>query len=138
MIKEKKELLGKINALIHKRKNELLNKLPNIHKIDDGIIIRFFSEWDNCDINTEIKYKKIVNIDRPDEIIVFFYLPKGAYFELEKRDYIGFMTCLTGKLELIMGNTIRILNSYTKISLDSDTFEGRALENTYIVTTNKP
>jgi len=134
---EKKELLCKINALIHKRKEALLGKLPTIHKIEDGIVIRFFSEWDNCD-NTNIKYKKIPNEDKPDEIIIFFYLPKGAYFELEKRDYIGFMTCLNGKLELNFDNKIRILNPYTKICLNSDTFEGRALENTYVITTNKP
>ena len=134
---EKKELLSKINALIHKRKEALLGKLPTIHKIEDGIVIRFFSEWDNCD-STNIKYRKIPNEDRPDEIIIFFYLPKGAYFELEKRDYIGFMTCLNGKLELSFDNKIRILNPYTKICLNSDTFEGRALENTYVITTNKP
>jgi hypothetical protein len=137
MVAEKKELLCKINALIHKRKEALLDKFPTIHKIEDGIIIRFFSEWDNCD-NTDIKYRKIPNEDRPDEIIIFFYLPKGTYFELEKRDYIGFMTCLNGKLELNFDNKIRILNSYTKICLNSDTFEGRALENTYVITTNKP
>lgn len=135
---EKKELLNKINKLIHKRKEELLNKLPNIHKIDDGIVIRFFTEWDNCDTNTEIKYKKVISVDRPDEVVIFFYLPKGAYFEFNKKDYIGFMTCLTGKLELNVDNNIRILNPYTKISLNSEMFEGRALENTYVITTNKP
>ncbi len=137
MVAEKKELICKINALIQKRKEALLDKLPTIHKIEDGIIIRFFSEWDNCD-NTNIKFRKIPNEDRLDEIIIFFYLPKGAYFELEKRDYIGFMTCLNGKLELSFDGKIRILNSYTKICLNSNIFEGRALENTYVITTNKP
>lgn len=138
MTTEKKELLNKINSLIHKRKEELLNKLPNIHKIDDGIVIRFFTEWDNCDTNTEIKYKKITNVDRPDEVIIFFYIPKGTYFEFNKKDYVSSMTCLSGKLELNVNDNMRILSPYTKIFLNSDTFDGRALENTYVITTNKP
>jgi hypothetical protein len=137
MVMEKSELLAKINTSIHRRKEELLKRLPSIHEIDDGIIIRFFTEWDNCD-NTNIRYKKIPNEDKPDEVVVFFYLPKGAYFDMVKRDYISCITCLSGKLELSFKNNIRILNSYTKICLDTDIFEGHALENTYAVTTNKP
>jgi hypothetical protein len=136
MTNERKELLSKVNGLIRKRKEALLNQLPSIHEIDDGIIIRFFTEWDDCDENNGVKYKKIQSIDKPNEIVVFFYLPKGAYFQLKKRNYIGNMTCLSGSLELDFDNHTRILNGYTKICLDSDTFEGRAIENTYVVTSN--
>jgi hypothetical protein len=137
MTDERKEILSRVNGLIHKRKEELLKKLPNIHQIDDGIVIRFFTAWDSCDENTGIKYKKIINDDKPEEKIVFFYLPKGAYFMLKKRDYIGCLTCLSGKLELEFDNKLRILDRYHKICLDSDVFEGHALENTYVVTTNQ-
>ena len=60
MTTERKELLAKVNELINKRKKQLLDKLPDVHEVDDGIIIRFFTEWDNCDVNEDIKYKKIV------------------------------------------------------------------------------
>jgi hypothetical protein len=137
MTTERKEILDKVNTLINKRKNELLDLLPNIHKVDDGIIIRFFGEWDNCDNNESIKYKKIPNLDDPDEIVVFFYLPKGAYFDLRNRDYICHMTCLNGKIEIEYNNETRILNAYNKIFLNTKIFEGHALENSYVVTTNR-
>jgi hypothetical protein len=136
MTTERKELLAKVNELIRKRKKELLEKLPNVHEVDDAIIIRFFSEWDECDENTGIKYKKISNIDKPNEVVVFFYLPKGSYFELKKRNFINSITCLNGKLEIDYDNEIRIVDKSTKICLNSNIFEGRALENTYLVTTN--
>lgn len=138
MTEEKKKILDRINILLDKRREELLQHFPSIHEINDGIILRFFTNWDNCDDDNKIKYKKIVNHDNPDEIIVFFFLPKDSYFQLKKREYIGCMTCLSGLLELKFGNNIRILNQYNKICLDSDEFEGRALENTYVITTNKP
>jgi hypothetical protein len=136
MTTERKELLAKVNELIRKRKKELLEKLPNVHEVDDAIIIRFFDEWDECDENTGIKYKKISNIDKPNEVVVFFYLPKGSYFELKKRNFINSITCLNGKLEIDYDNEIRIVDKSTKICLNSNIFEGRALENTYLVTTN--
>jgi hypothetical protein len=138
MNEEKKILLSRINGKIHKKIGELLEKLPSVHTVDDGIIIRFFGDWDNCDDNDKIKFKKIPNLDVPEEVVIFFYLPKGAYFDLKKREYIGCITCLDGKLELNFQDKIQILNGFNKICLDSDIFEGKALENTYIVTTNKP
>ena len=37
MTEEKKIILEKINALINKKKAELLQKMPLTHKIDDGM-----------------------------------------------------------------------------------------------------
>jgi len=138
MINEKKIALNRVNGLIQKKREELLKKFPSVHTIDDGVIFRFFTKWDNCDDNNTIRYKRIPNLDKPDEIVVLFYLPKNAYFELKKREYIGCMTCIEGKLELVFSDTIRFLEGGTKICLDSDVFEGRALENTYLITTSKP
>ena len=59
MSNERKLILEKVNMLINKRKAELLKRFPSIHEVDDGIIIRFFSEWDDCVNN--IKYHKIIN-----------------------------------------------------------------------------
>ena len=137
MTTERKELLAKVNELINKRKKQFLEKLPSVHEVEDGIIIRFFAEWDNCDSNESIKYKRIINVDIPEEIVIFYYLPKGAYFELKERDYISCITCLNGTLEIICNKKIRVLGPHTKMCLDSNLFEGRALENTYVVTCNK-
>jgi hypothetical protein len=136
MNNEKREILKKINDLIDKRKELLIQQLPVVHEVDDGIIIRFFTYWDNCEDNTQIKYKKVVNTDKPQEKTIFFYIPKGAYFDLKKREYIGCITCLNGRLEIIIHGETKILEQYNKMCLDDDVFEGKALENSYVLTTS--
>jgi len=136
MTAEKKILLDKIDYLINKRKVELLNEIPSVHEIADGFIVRFFTEWDNCEDDNNIKYKKIVNKDNLDESIVFFYIPKDSIFQLKQRFYIGDITCLSGGMEINIDDEVHSLNNYTKISVNSDNIEGKALENTYIVTTS--
>lgn len=133
---EKQIILDKIDLLISKRKTELLNKLPSIHNIDDGFIVRFFTEWDNCEEDGNIKFKKIVNKDNPDESVVFFFLPKNSRFELNERFHIGELTCLSGKLEIFFNGKKNYINNYSKIVLNSNQLTGIALENTYIVTTS--
>lgn len=136
MTKQKKEILDKVNALIEKRKNELLRKLPVVHEVSDAIIIRFFTKWDNCDSNEEIKYRTIINKNNPEEVVNFYYIPEGAYIILKKRDYIHTITCLNGILELDVNGKLIYISELEKITLDSDEWQGRALENTYVVTTS--
>ena len=135
MTTERKELLAKVNELINKRKKQLLDKLPSVHEVDDGIIIRFFAEWDNCNDNIDIKYKRIIT-ESPNEIVLFYYLPKGAYFELKERAYINYIICLNGCVEIVTANSIKVIDTNTKVCLDTNLFEGRALENSYLLTTN--
>jgi hypothetical protein len=136
MTEEKKKILDKVNALIEKRKEELLQKLPIVHEVSDAIIIRFFSKWDNCDTNEEIKYKKIVNKNNPKEKIILFYIPKGVNLEFQKRDFIHTITCINGILELDVNGKLMFVTELEKVTLDTDEWQGRALENTYAVTTN--
>jgi len=137
MTEEKQIVLNKIDTLLNKRKAELLKELPDVHEVSDGIIIRFFSEWDNCNDNNYIKFKNIKNLDKPDEIVKLMFLPKYAVFELKKREYICCIMCLDGKLEIDTDGEIRIIEGFTKICIENNTFQGRALENTYIITTSK-
>ncbi len=137
MNEEKKILLEKISNLISKKKSELLESLPSIHEIDDGIIIRLFTDWDNCNEDNDIKFKKIKHLDNPDEVVLFFFLPKGSFFEFKKRNYISSITCLSGKIEIDWKYKNHILESYNKMSINTDIFQGKALENTYLITTNK-
>jgi hypothetical protein len=137
MTDEKKQILDKINRQIHKLRNEMLNRLPTIHEVNDGIIIRFFTDWNNCDDNNKIRYKRIVNLNKSDEKVIFFFIPKGTIFERKKRDYIGSIICINGNLELEIGDKTMFLEGYTKICLEDNEFYGKALENTYLITTNK-
>ena len=136
MTTERKELLAKVNDLIDKRRKQLLDRLPSVHEVEDGIIIRFFAEWDFCDDNNNIKFRKINNVDKPEEIVIFYYLPKGVYFEMKERNYINCITCINGSLEIVCNGVTRVLGPQTKMCLESNCFEGRALENTYVITTN--
>jgi hypothetical protein len=136
MTEEKQAILNKVNALIDKRKDELLKKLPIVHEVSDAIIIRFFTKWDNCDSNEEIKYKLIKDKDNPDQIIIFYYIPKGAHIILKKRDYIRTITCLNGFLELDVNGKLIYVSELEKVTIDFDEWQGRALENTYAVTSN--
>ena len=136
MNEEKQIVLKKIDELISKRKAELIQQLPSVHEIDDGIIIRFFTEWDNCADDEQIKFKKLVNNEDPNEVNVFFYLPKGSYFELKKRFFIACMLCLNGAMEVTVDGETTFLDSYSKICPNSDEVVGKALENTYLVTSS--
>ena len=137
MTEEKKIILEKIDVLISKKKVELLKEFPSIHEVDDGIIIRFFTEWDNCINNGKIRFKKITNINDSGETVIFFYLPQGAYFEFKKRSFIKCVTCLSGRIKIDFRDKIMVLESFNKVYLEDDEFEGVALENTYLITTNK-
>lgn len=136
MTEERKIVLDKIDALLSIKKSELLKELPDIHTVDDGIVIRFFTDWDNCDDDEDIKYKKIINLDDPDESVVFFYIPKNSFFDLKKRFYIGCITCLNGSMDIISNNITRYLKVGQKICIDSADVQGKALENTYIIITS--
>jgi len=137
MTEEKKIILEKIDVLISKKKVELLKEFPSIHEVDDGIIVRFFTKWDNCINNEKIKFKKIININDSGETVVFFYFPQGAYFGFKKRSFIKCITCLNGKIKINFRDKIMVLESFNKVCLEDDEFEGVALENTYLITTNK-
>lgn len=136
MNEEKKIILDKINNLISKRTSNLFKKLPDVHEISDGVIIRFFTEWDNCADDTNIKFKKIVNHENPDDSVVFFYIPKGSFFNLEQRFYFGCLTCLNGLIEITSKGKTKIIESYNKICIDDDDIQGKAFENTYLITTS--
>jgi len=135
MTEEKQIVLNKIDTLLNKRKAELLKELPSIHEIDDGIIIRFFTEWDEC--HNDIKFKRIIDDSKPEEVILFYFLPKGAVIERKKRDYIKCIACLSGELEIIEEGETRYLTSYKKFCLETDEFQGVALEDTYVITSNR-
>jgi len=136
MLNERKEVLNKINDLITKKKNELFKQIPDIHEIEDGIVIRSFSNWQNHDGNSGVKYRKIRNTSNVNDIVMFYYLPKGSIIEMKKDESINNVTCVSGQIELTCGNKTHFLDSYDKICLDRNEFQGKAIENTYIISSN--
>lgn len=136
MNEQKKIVLERVNQLIVKRKQELLKRLPDVHEISDAIVIRFFADWDNCEDDGNIRYKRINSIDDPNESVVFFFMPKGSKFELKKRFYVGGITCLNGLVEIKSEGKSRTLKRYSKMIINSNEVQGEALENTYLITTS--
>ncbi len=135
MNEQKQIVLKKIDELLSKRRAEMLMEFPSIHEIDDGIIVRFFTEWDNCADNDQIKFKKLES-ENPDESVVFWYLPKGSSFELKQRFFIGCMTCLNGEMEVDVNDKIIFLKGYQKKCVNSEDVKANVLENTYLLTTS--
>jgi hypothetical protein len=135
MTEERRLILDKVDELIKKRTTELLKSLPSIHAIDDGIIIRFFTGWDDCVNN--IKFKRIENDNDSDDIVIFYFIPKGAVIDLKKREYISCLACLSGKVEIKYSNKTHILTGFHKLVLDTDVFEGIGLEDSYVLTSSK-
>jgi len=136
MTEEKQIVLNKIDTLLHKRRRELIEELPSVHDVDDGIVIRFFTKWDNCEDDDKIKYKKLES-ENADESVVFFYIPKGSSFEMKQRYYVGCMTCLNGRIDITANGKTKLLESYSKICVDSDEVSGEAYENTYLFITSE-
>jgi hypothetical protein len=136
MTEERRALLEKIHKQIKSRISELIEDVPDIHTIDDGIIVRFFVDWDECIDKNGIRYKILNSVDDPDESVVFFFLPENAEFKLLQRFYIGAMTCLSGEMEVTVGDEIKTLKGYSKIVVNSDDVGGKALKNTYLLTTS--
>lgn len=133
MTEEKKKLLEKIHDQINKKKTDLLNSLPVIHSIEDGIVIRFFSGWERCEDNRRILYKKI-DCDNPNEIKYNFFLPKGTILDIKKREYAGCITCLSGELELDVNGEIIHFLPHMERCLESDVYQGKVLQDAYLVT----
>lgn len=137
MNEEKKKILDRINELIDKRKEDLLSRFPHVHEIDDGIIIRFFTNWDNCSTNEEIMYKKFTNNSDDEDITVLHFIPKGTKLGLIKHDYIKSIICINGYVEIKINNNLFILKSYEKLQLPNNEFEAYAYDDTYVITQNK-
>lgn len=131
--KEYKEKFSEVKKLIEKRKQSILEKLPVIHKIEDGIIIRFFSTWENKE-NTKIKTKNIKSQDSDKDLIYLAYIPKNSYFDVEKHTYKETIITLDGQLELNIDGKLKILESFSKLSIKAQTkHSGKALKDTYLI-----
>lgn len=137
MTEEKEKVIERIHKQISKKKRELINNLPMIHLIEDGIIIRFFSNWEQCEEDSRIRYVKIDTGDSERKKYNFF-LPKGTILDIKKRRYAGCIMCLTGELDLEVSGKHVHLKAPMERCLDSDVYCGRVLKDSYVVTEALP
>ena len=134
---QKQKLLDKIHEQLQRKKEALRAKMPVVHKIDDGLVIRFFSDWEKCEDNTKVRYVEVES-DVEGEKIYKFYLPKGTNLDIKKREYAGCIICLEGHLVLDVEGELVVLTTNTKRCLSSDVFEGKVLKDSYVLTRALP
>lgn len=137
MNEEKKKILDRINELIDKRKEDLLSRFPHIHEIDDGIIIRFFTNWENCQTNEDVKYVKIFNKQDSDDITILHFIPKGTKLDYNRYEYVHSVLCVSGKIEIGIDSESFIIEANEKLYLPTNEFEAYAHDDSYVITQNK-
>lgn len=133
MNSEKDILLKKINDSINNNRNILLNKLPQVQNICDGLVVRFFSPLNNDSNDNQIKYKSVISKTNSNKKFTYYYIPKGTLFTLNNKNTNNII-CLNGELEIEYNNSTYYFNKYTHINIISDELYGKALKNTYILT----
>lgn len=135
---EYKETLDHVKTLINNRINYFVNKMPVIHKIDDGIIIRFFSGWEKDSSRGDFMIKKIKSLNENSKGKKFLaFLPKDTYFEVVEHEHKECLVCLSGQLELVIDNEQVLLDSYNQICIDPNVkHSGKTTKDTYLVVTS--
>lgn len=129
----KQSLISDIKSSINKRKEYLISKMPLVHTINDGIIIRFFNGWNDSE-HKDVKYINITNENQINTKAFYFFLPKGSIFDVREHKYEEQLICLDGKIQLHYNDNIKILNSFSRFNVPSNTKHyGIALDNTYMV-----
>ncbi len=137
MNEQKAKILKRIDELIDKRRGELLKSFTFVHELNDGIVLRSFSKWDNCIDNKNVKYIVIPNRNDVDEIVILNFIPKDTELEYKIYPHIQSVTMLSGKMELNTGEGTSLIDSYSKIVLENNEFGCIALEDTYAMTSNR-
>jgi hypothetical protein len=137
MTEEKRQLLTKIHSQINKKKQDILNSLPVVHSIEDGIVIRFFSNWEQCEDDYRIKFRKI-QCDNPEDVKYNFFLPKGTILDIKKREYAGCITCLSGEIELEVNGKVVHLSEHMEKCLENDVYHGKVIRDAYLLTEANP
>lgn len=143
MNEEKQYLLNKINNLISVNTTKLLNRIPSVHEIDDGIIIRYFTDWGDCTVYGNVKFKKIINKNDLNDITVYVFIPKDTTLtdvnktNLNNEMSIESLICVSGELEIEIDGEIFVMVGSEKAEINQRTFTAIALKDTYLITLSK-
>lgn len=130
MDQDLKQVFSLVNEMIYKKKQSLLNRLPAIIEYGNDLIsIRTYDDWVG---ENGVMYKLINNLENPDDRTYFVYLKKDSIFTVENNKCVSHVTCLTGKIKLV-GDNVKLLDVYEKMSLTDKTFNCHAIENSFII-----
>ena len=118
MTPELKIAFEKVKKIIYDRKESLIDVLPVVHELEDGILIKFFANWESME-NDEIKFKKISSLDDITEKIFLGYIPEGVKLKARSNEFKECIICLDGNLLIDIEGDITEMTPFTKLCIDS-------------------
>lgn len=137
MSTERTNIINDIKNGINKRKEILLKKIPLVHTLNDGIVIRFFNGWEDSEYS-DIKFIEIVNSRLEDDKTYYFFLPRGSIFSVKEHEYEETLICLDGKIQLHIEDEVKMMNSFTKHHIPPQKKHyGIAMNDTYMLVNRK-
>ena len=137
MSTERTNIINDIKNGINKRKEILLKKIPLVHTLNDGIVIRFFNGWEDSEYS-DIKFIEIVNSRLEDDKTYYFFLPRGSIFSVKEHEYEETLICLDGKVQLHIEDEVKMMNSFTKHHIPPQKKHyGIAMNDTYMLVNRK-
>lgn len=133
MTPELKNAFEEAKRIIFEKKEILVDALPVVHELDDGIVIKFFTDWE--DVNTtKIKLRKISSLDDPDERVYLGFVPKGVKINARSNLFMECLILLDGELIIDIEGDIKNMTSYTKICIDANSkYNGEAIKDSYFI-----
>ena len=137
MSTERTNIINDIKNAVNKRKEILLKKIPLVHTLNDGIVIRFFNGWEDSEYS-DIKFIEIVNSRLEDDKTYYFFLPRGSIFSVKEHEYEETLICLDGKVQLHIEDEVKMMNSFTKHHIPPQKKHyGIAMNDTYMLVNRK-
>lgn len=137
MSTERTNIINDIKNAINKRKEILLKKIPLVHTLNDGIVIRFFNGWEDSEYS-DIKFIEIANSILEDDKTYYFFLPRGSIFSVKKHEFEETLICLDGKVQLHIEDEVKMMNSFTKHHIPPQKKHyGIAIDDTYMLVNRK-
>ena len=137
MSTERTNIINDIKNAVNKRKEILLKKIPLVHTLNDGIVIRFFNGWEDSEYS-DIKFIEIENSRLGDDKTYYFFLPRGSIFSVKRHEYEETLICLDGKIQLHIEDDVKMMNSFTKHHIPPQKKHyGIAMNDTYMLVNRK-
>ena len=137
MSTERTNIINDIKNAINKRKEILLKKIPLVHTLNDGIVIRFFNGWEDSEYS-DIKFIEIANSILEDDKTYYFFLPRGSIFSVKKHEFEETLICFDGKVQLHIVGEVKMMNSFTKHHIPPQKKHyGIAIDDTYMLVNRK-
>ena len=135
MTQERKDAFKKVKELISLKQEFFLNNFPIIHEIEDGLIIRFFTTWEDSKIYPGVKIRRIENkaINKNEKILLSF-IPKGTIFDSHSHNFKECFICLDGEMDIKIDDQMHILENFSKLTIDKNiTHSAIAVKDTYLI-----